>query len=131
MEINWSMKVRIKNLQDINSPDLMRYELYAILTTLVLSKEEFKANKEISDFLNSLGINFKEYVFNTRTLIIARTLRIIEQADIDRLESYKKVLKQLYLDDTNDNKNSDQKDKKKPTENYMNKILNKYSRNRE
>lgn len=131
MEINRSMRVRIKNLQDIDNPDLMRYELYAILTTLVLSKEEFKANKEINDFLNSLGINFKEYVFNTRTLVIARTLRIIEKADIDSLESYKKVLKQLCLDDINDNKNPDQKDKKKPAENYMNKILNKYSRNKE
>lgn len=130
MEMNRSMKTRIKNLQDIKSLDLLKYELYAILTTILLSKEEFKSNKDINDFLNLFGISFREYVFQTRTLVLARTLRIVEKAEIDTLEQYKSILIEFYLKDKDD-KDLNIKDKKKLTENYMNKILNKYSRNKE
>lgn len=130
MKINKNIKSRVKNLQNITSTDLMRYELYAILTTLILSKEEFKANKDINDFLNLLGINFKEYVFNTRTLVIARTLKIVQKADTESLQLYIRVLQEEYLTDGKNNKDSKITNKKKSTDNYMGKILNKYSRNK-
>lgn len=130
MEFNESIKLKINKIQDINNPDLLRYELYAILTTLILSKEEFKQNKDINEFLIYLHINFKGYILKTRTLIMAKTLRIVEKADNDNLENYKKAIVNLYLSDkvTSDLK---VKGKDESKENYMNNILNKYSRNKE
>ncbi|WP_027625746.1 hypothetical protein [Clostridium lundense] len=129
MDDNSVVKVRIKKIQDINNEDLLRYELYSILATIILSKEEFKNNKEISVFLKSFNISFKEYVMKNRTIIMANTLRKIEKADLDTLQMYKKVLKDLYLLNTKEFEVMP-KDKKQAKENYMNGILNKYSRNK-
>lgn len=129
MEMKKNIKSRISKLQDINDPDIIKYELYSILTTLLLSKEEFKNNKDINGFLNSFDITFKDYVMKTRTLIMAKTLRIVEKSDSNNLQLYKKILKELYLKDDVENSTITAKNKRQ-AENYMNNILNKYSRNK-
>lgn len=130
MDILGDLKIKIKQLQDINNQDLIKYELYAIMTTFILSKEIFKNNNEVNNFLNQFGISFKDYVLKTRTLMLAKTLRFIEKGDVNSLELFKNILKDVYLKDTNYNTNSGQKNKKTSSDNYMNDILNKYSRNK-
>ncbi|WP_462392619.1 hypothetical protein [Clostridium cadaveris] len=134
MDDNTIVKIRINKIQDINNEELLRYELYSILTAILLSTEEFRSNKEIGPFLNLLNLNFKEYVMKSRTNIISRTLRNIEKADLNTLQLYKKVLKELYTNSKdNEIKEKDikqNKDKKQNKDNYMSDILNKYSRNK-
>lgn len=128
MEIKDLLKSKVKKIQDITNLNLLRYELFAIFATTILSKEEFKSNKDITNFLDIFGITFKEYVMKTRTLIMAKTLRIIEKLEMNDLNIYKEDLKRLYLiesDDDHTKNNATSQEK-----NYMKDILNKYSRNK-
>jgi hypothetical protein len=126
---NNNIKVKIKKIQDISNPDSLRYELYAIFVSLLLSKEAFKNNKEINVFMNLFGITFKEYIMKSRTQIMAKTIRLLEKADVSSLESYKGILNNIYVSN-NQNNSFETKEKKQPSDNYMNNILNKYSRNK-
>ncbi|WP_425447708.1 hypothetical protein [Dethiothermospora halolimnae] len=121
---------KMKKLQEIDSVELIRYELYAIITTLLLSKKEFSKNKDIKIFLDLLEIEFKEYVMRSRTLILSRMLREVEKADEKTLEFYKNTLGELYLKENKNDCESSTDDNKSEKNNYMNQILKKYSRNR-
>jgi hypothetical protein len=125
-----NIKLKIKKLQEINDLSLLKYELYSIFVYLILSKEEFKNNKDINTFLGTLNINFKEYVMKSRTLIIAKVLRLIEKGDTIRLQLYKDILVNIYLKKLDENYPEKPKIKKQNTSNYMSDILNKYSRNK-
>lgn len=70
--------------------------LYATYATIILSTELFKLNIDLVDFLTPIlkklqsqpefsrlkrPIEFKEYVYKSRSLIIARFIRIIQKSD--------------------------------------------------
>jgi hypothetical protein len=119
---------KIKKLESIKQVDLLRMELYAIFTEIILSKDIFRHNIELTGFLNKLGIEFKDYVFRSRTLIIARTLRIVETSEKEKLDHYSNVLKLMFVEKENStNKTSKEKSN---NNNYFEDILKKYSRNR-
>lgn len=116
---------RIKKIQSINDELLLRYEMYSIFTEIILSKEQFKKNNDISNFLECFDIRFKEYVLGTRTLILAKTLRVIEKAEYETLCKYKKTLLKMLDESVKiENNKSDTSAK------YITNILNKYSRNK-
>ncbi|WP_440114831.1 hypothetical protein [Paenibacillus sp. QZ-Y1] len=83
-----------------------RYKVIGIVSTMLLSKELFKKNEEINDFLKYVfKIEYKEYVMASRTLIVARTVRLIETLDDKDYINSKKILYK-YIDSkiTNPNK---------------------------
>ncbi|MBM6628540.1 hypothetical protein JTF04_02510 [Mammaliicoccus vitulinus] len=62
--------------------------IYGYITNVILSTEKFKNNIDIKEFLEnetSLFLNddekFKDYVYKTRTLILARAIRITEKRE--------------------------------------------------
>ena len=73
---------------------------------------------EIKDFLNSNGIEIKDYVAKSRTNMLARTLLYINTINIEKMHQINNSL--LELIKNNDNNEDDV---------YIKKILNKYARN--
>ncbi|WP_143076538.1 hypothetical protein [Peptostreptococcus sp. D1] len=52
--------------------------MIGILSEMILSKEIFQKNSDIDEFItNVFDISFKHYVYKSRTLIVAKTTRII------------------------------------------------------
>lgn len=75
-----------------------RYKVIGIVSKMLLSKELFKRNTEINEFLKFVfHIEYKEYVMASRTLILARTVRFIEILSDDEYISCKKRLYK-YID---------------------------------
>ncbi|TYA11246.1 hypothetical protein FRY98_18940 [Paenibacillus faecis] len=127
---------KIDGLRRIKNPELIRFELFSILTSLLLSKNEFKNNTEIVSFLSSLNIEFKEYVFKSRTLILARVLRTVENLDESALELYTNILENMLKRKIEKFEEEKSKEIKQQTDksrsiNYFEEILKKYSRNRD
>lgn len=75
----------------------LRINLYSIMTTVLLSKNIFKKNTDISLFMIKLNIEFKEYVYRSRTSLIARMIREIESADKNKLLVLTNELKTLLF----------------------------------
>lgn len=80
-----------------------RYKVIGIVTMILLSHKLFKKNVETRDFIifvfdeNVFNKNYKEYVIASRTLIVARTVRLIEKlSDKDYVIFKKKIYK--YID---------------------------------
>lgn len=134
--MNVNLKNKIRKLENISDENLKRMELYSIVSTLILSKNIFKFNKDINNFLKILNINFKNYVLKSRTLILARVLRKIEKADMQKLNFYSSSIKDFYNKEINNINSNNKEEKVAPTKNsrkksehnYMDEILKKYSR---
>lgn len=127
MEIKRVIKDKITKINDLNNIEAIRCELYSIFTTLLLSKEEFKCNKDINEMLKLFDMEFKEYVLKNRTAVIARVIRFIEKANDETIIKFKNILFKIYISD--DIKDITDKSKQnKGKNNYMESILAKYSR---
>lgn len=62
----------------LNRSDLKKYTLMGLNSEILLSKELFKYNSEISTYLlNVFDIQFRPYVMQSRTMIVARITREI------------------------------------------------------
>ena len=67
---------------ELKNKTIPKYKIVGIISELLLSKEIFRNNNEIEEFLDKiLDIHFKTYVFRSRTLIIARVIRILLTAE--------------------------------------------------
>lgn len=104
--------------------------IYGYITQLILSTEKFKNNIDIKTFLEdktSLFINeeekFKDYVYKTRTLILARTIRITEKRK-DKSKLYNEFKKAFY--DINENLINNETNYKKQISTKKKKKKNKF-----
>lgn len=122
---------KIKNIEQNNDEEIIRIELYAIMVSLLLSKDEFKTNKEISEFLEKIDITFKPYILKSRTILLGKIIRILEKSELSELNLFVGIIKEKI------NIENEEKEvifeKLKPVSksrqlNYMNEILKKYSR---
>lgn len=84
----------------------IKNKLYSILVTVLLSRTVFKRNDDISVFLKSNDIDFKDYVYRSRTLIMSRVIRIVhDEEDKEKIIKWVDSVKALlYTDDTNTKK---------------------------
>lgn len=58
---------------ELKNKKIYKYKLIGIVSALLLSKDVFKHNADIGEFLiNVFGIEFKEYVMRSRTMVVAR-----------------------------------------------------------
>lgn len=115
---------RIQNLKDI---EYVKGEMYSIFSILILSKKQFNRNIEIKEFLGKLNINFKEYVYVSRTSVLARVLREIEKADEERVRSIGLILFNEFNSENDNVKNNYKKTKR--NNDYLLGILDRYTRN--
>lgn len=91
----------LQQLDTRTNPERIRYKLYPIYTNLLLNKNFFKSNNDIKDLCNYLSLTFKDYVYRSRTLLVARIIRSIERADQKDLLTYVEVA-QKYIYAYND-----------------------------
>lgn len=77
---------------ELKNTKIQTYKLVGIVCEIVLSKEIFKNNSEIEEFIvNVFNLKFKNYLYKSRTLLVARLTREILKND-----SYAKQTKLLY-----------------------------------
>lgn len=88
-------------------PERLRYKLYPIYINLLLNKNFFKNNIDIKPLCNDLSLAFKDYVYRSRTLLVARIIRSIELADQKDLLTYVKVAKKYIYAYTDKVENTD------------------------
>lgn len=112
--------------------------VYGYITNVILSTEKFKNNIDIKEFLEnetSLFLNdddkFKEYVYKTRTLILARVIRITEKRE-DKTLLFNEFEAALFdrnkSKDTTINDNEKPKNNKKKKRNKFDDLLNQFER---
>ncbi|ANY12164.1 hypothetical protein [Leuconostoc lactis] len=63
--------------------DVQKMILYSLFSQAILSRELFAHNSDIKDFLQNMGIEFKEYVYASRTQLISRIVRKIQFSDME------------------------------------------------
>lgn len=70
-----------------------KYKVIGITAELILSKEIFKRNNDLTKFLKDIFfVEYKEYVMKSRTMIMARTCRLIYEASDEQFNDMKKEL---------------------------------------
>lgn len=128
---NKSLYNKILSLEHIKDEDLLRINLFGYFSKIVLSKEIFKNNKELVEFIKSLGLEFRDYVYASRTVVVSRLIRHLEKRDINQLkEILNKMIEflsiQLEIVKVSDDNTSNQK--KHSESNYVKSIVEKYRR---
>ncbi len=78
---------------ELKNSKVPRYKMIGIMSELLLDKDVFKKNSDIVIFLQDvLGLKFKDYVIKSRTLIMAKTGRIVHNLDEKEYMLFKKNL---------------------------------------
>nr|WP_302597957.1 hypothetical protein [uncultured Cellulosilyticum sp.] len=125
---------KIRQLDNIRDIELARMEVYSVIVAMIFSKEEFRTNMEIACLMNSMGIDYREYVLKSRTMILSKVLRKIQKADEHVLRKYIDcIVYQHLINEHNRNqeivKQEVKKENPKVSDNYMKQIIEKYKRN--
>ncbi|MFP8915275.1 hypothetical protein ACLI5Y_00475 [Enterococcus innesii] len=112
------------NKIDTKTVELLRINLYGAVSYLILSKEIFRKNKDISIFLKIIDISVKDYVMRSRTLLLSRIIRELEKMEIEQLkEVYTKTLDYIFTIDESESNIG-----KKRKKNSIDSVLNQFSR---
>ncbi|TCJ86371.1 UNVERIFIED_ORG: hypothetical protein EDC93_1011110 [Bacillus cereus] len=118
------------NLSKLNgnmNTELLRLELYSIITDVFLSKEYFNRNRDIINFINAIGYRYADYLFKSRTLLLARVLRDINKAEKEELLLIMRNLQNLLFNDIEPDTNT----KTKKSKNYIDSIMGQFKRGSE
>ena len=82
---------------ELKNKVLPKYKILGIVTEIILSKELFQKNVDLKPFLeNVFGVSYKDYVMRSRTMILARTNRIINESPEEKQSEYRKKLN-IYI----------------------------------
>ncbi|WP_019420004.1 hypothetical protein [Paenibacillus sp. OSY-SE] len=122
-----SSKYSKSNLSKLNGNtniDLLRLELYSIVTDVFLSKEYFNRNSDIVAFIDAINYQYADYLFKSRTLLLARILRDINKAEKNELLLIMRNLQYLLFN----NIEPDTKTKGKKSKNYVDSIMEQFKR---
>ncbi len=88
---------------ELKSKHPAKYKLIGIVSGIVLSKDIFKKNNELKVFIkNTFNIEFKEYVFSSRTMVVAKLVRLINDSNENEYIIYKSNL-YFFLENILDN----------------------------
>ncbi|MBU3569222.1 hypothetical protein IUK39_03395 [Priestia aryabhattai] len=91
-----------------------RILLFGIFTHSILSKEFMNKNSNIPEFIHlTLKVEFKEYVYQSRTMVIARVSRIIEKMEINEINKTLDVLNHMFTEIENPVNTTEKARKKK------------------
>ncbi|WP_373180573.1 hypothetical protein [Enterococcus durans] len=94
---------------ELKNRNLPKYKLMGICSDLILSKDIFKNNKDLKPFIIEVfNIEFREYVFLSRSTLSARVSRVIYDSEekiyvIYRKKLYKYVESNIYLKENEKN----------------------------
>ena len=118
---------KLSTIKNSNNIEQVRIELFGVITSILLSKELFKYNKEMVEFLQDIDIVCKPYIMKSRTAILGKVIRKIEKIEMQEMKEIGEVINRMvneFSDSLNENIEKPEKVKK----NYMAEIMRKYSR---
>jgi hypothetical protein len=123
---------KFSNTIKIQNEDTLRINLFGYITEIILSKVIFKNNKDLSNFFDMLNINHKKYLYASRTLLIAKTVRIIQVMDKGELfKTRDLILKYLFQQFPECLPNNIEKTNlKSKNGDYVDSMIKKYSRSK-
>lgn len=120
----WVKKIRyIRSLKD---EELIRLESFSVIVSFMLSKEVFKVNSELKEFMNELGMDCKPYLVKSRTAMLAKIVRVFEKAEKQQLFYYIDIINKRIDELPEEEKNVQVN--KKSKKNYMKEVLELYGR---
>lgn len=78
---------------ELKSKNISRYKMYGILAEIILDKSIFTRNEDLHPFLvNIINESYNDYVFRSRTNVVGRTIRYIEELEDKNYEQVRKKL---------------------------------------
>lgn len=133
--MNNYLEKRIQKLSLDKDRQILKMDLYSTMIPFLLSKERFIRNIDIRDFTDRLNLNkeMKDYLFASRTQIVARMVREIDSFDDSQMHENVNFFKKYVLDHEENSdveKNNRNSSRKSKDEEKIVKMINKYSRNK-
>ena len=126
----------LNKIKQTKNTELITEQLYGLYTYILLNRNMFKRNSDLKNFIEPLfekinvyytkDIQFKDYVYKSRSLVIARFIRIIEKSNNDVRNELILNAETLLLDEQ---KNDGQVNKKKKKKNTVDDLLTRFERN--
>ena len=126
----------LNKIKQTKNTELITEQLYGLYTYILLNRNMFKRNSDLKNFIEPLfekinvyytkDIQFKDYVYKSRSLVIARFIRIIEKSNNDVRNELILNAETLLLDEQ---KNDGQVNKKRKRKNTVDDLLTRFERN--
>lgn len=128
---------KFSNTLKVHNEETLRINLYGYLAEIILSREIFKNNKDLLQFFEELNIKHKKYLYASRTLLIAKTIREIQLKDLGELSEIRnqtlrylsKQLEDHHKDQSKESRKADKAVNK--NDEYVENIIKKYSRSKQ
>ncbi|EAC3746591.1 hypothetical protein E3Z71_11495 [Listeria monocytogenes] len=94
---------------ELKNKMLPKYKILGIVTEIILSKELFEKNIDLTPFLLEVfNVTYKDYVMKSRTMILARTNRLIDKSSGEQVLEYRKKLTPFILEKIDELNDADQ-----------------------
>lgn len=95
---------------ELKNKSVPKYKIIGIVSELLLSRQIFVKNVDIEEFLKEIfSLEFKAYLFRSRTLIVARVTKEIMEMEKDN--TYKNKLYKFIQQKIDELKNDDKKER--------------------
>ena len=104
--------------------------MYGYSSEIILSTDIFPSNKELIEFITAMGLEFRDYVYACRTVVLARVIRDIEKREIQDLETFRDKLIEYIANKFNYSYTIEKVRSKREGNNYVSEIAEKYNRRR-
>ena len=125
------VKGKIGKIERLKNLELKKFELYGIMAVLIMEKEHFPKIEKVAGFLDDINIKYSNVIKENRKLLFSKVIEDIIQADEETLdliaENTMESIKELATEKETERKKEPQKNNEKD---YIEKLLNKYSRNK-
>ncbi|GCD87481.1 hypothetical protein KB1253_26390 [Lactiplantibacillus plantarum] len=98
---NFLLENDLKEIDTRTNPATIQYKLYSAYVNLLLSHKYFQTNADIKELTNKLDFELKDYVFKSRTLLIARFMKKIQTLDSEQILLFLSVAKEIVQENGN------------------------------
>ncbi|MFJ6923014.1 MAG: hypothetical protein ACIRZZ_07545 [Lactobacillus gallinarum] len=126
----------LNKIKHTKNTEQITEQLYGLYTYILLNRNMFKRNSDLKNFIEPIfekinvyytkDIQFKDYVYKSRSLVIARFIRIIEKSNNNVRNELILNAETLLLDEQ---KNDGQVNKKRKRKNTVDDLLTRFERN--
>ena len=124
------VKGKLGKIERLKNLELKKFELYGIMAVLIMEKEHFPKIENVTNFLDDINIQYSNVIKDNRKLLFSKVIEDIIQADEETLdliaENTMDSIKELSAEKEVERK----KEPKNKEKDYIEKLLNKYSRNK-
>ena len=125
------VKGKLGKIERLKNLELKKFELYGIMAVLIMEKEHFPKIENVTNFLDDINIQYSNVIKDNRKLLFSKVIEDIIQADEETLdliaENTMDGIKELSAEKEIERKTEPRKNSEKD---YIEKLLNKYSRNK-